>query len=161
MISVLVAATGDTTLAVGVTVVATLVVVALVAALVSVVKAARALRAAAEELAARSGDLLDQLGGTLAQADAELARVDDLVGSAEDLTETVGTASRAAYVTLASPVIKVMAFRRGSARAMRRWRARGSIPATHPARVAPTSRSSLPVPPRRTHSAPSQPRPRG
>jgi hypothetical protein len=129
MISVLVAATGSSSVAVIVAVAATLVVVALVAALVSVIRAARALRAAAELLSEQSGELLDRLGGTLAHADAELARVDDLVGSAEDLTETVGSASRAAYVTLAHPLIKVMAFRRGSARAAQRWRSRNTAPA--------------------------------
>lgn len=125
MISVLVAAAGSSSVAVTVAVVATLVIVGLLAALVSVIRAARALRVAAEELARSSGQLLDDLGGTLAHANAELDRVDDLVGSAENLTEAVTSASRAAYVTLANPLIKVMAFRRGSARAAQRWRARG------------------------------------
>jgi hypothetical protein len=148
MISVLAAATGSTVVAgstavaVAVAVVATLIVVALLWALVSVIRAARALRAAAEQLARQSEELLDQLGGTLAHADAELARVDDLVGSAEQLTDTVGTASRAAYVTLANPVIKVMAFRRGTARAAQRWRARGSARRPDSARTSDAGRRS-------------------
>jgi hypothetical protein len=118
------ATAGLSSVAVAVTVIATLVVVALLAALVSVIRAARALQVAAEELAHHSAVLLDDLGGTLAHANAELDRVDDLVGSAEQLTETVSVASRAAYVTLANPLIKVMALRRGSSRAADRWRAR-------------------------------------
>jgi hypothetical protein len=127
------ATAGLSSVAVAVTVIATLVVVALLAALVSVIRAARALQAAAEELARHSALLLDDLGGTLAHANAELDRVDDLVGSAEQLTDTVSVASRAAYVTLANPLIKVMALRRGSSRAADRWRARHSAAGLRPA----------------------------
>jgi hypothetical protein len=145
MISVLVATAGSSSLAVGVAVVATLVVVALLGALVAVIRAARALRRAAEELSAHSAELLEQLGGTLAHAHAELERVDDLVGSAENLTETVGSASRAAYVTLANPLIKIMAFRRGTRRAAQRWRARSDLvqgAARHPGASGVPSRGS-------------------
>jgi len=110
---------------VAVTVVATLVVVALLVVLVSLVRAARALRDAAEELYVESQALLAELGGTVAHASTELDRVDDLIGAAESITTTVGSASRLAYVALANPVIKVLAFGSGTARASERLRQRG------------------------------------
>ena len=51
--------------------------------------------------------------------------MDDLVGSAEAITETVGSASRLAHSAIATPIIKVMAFRAGTARAGRRLRKAG------------------------------------
>jgi hypothetical protein len=119
-----IAANGSATIAVGVTVVATLVVVGLVAGLFRVLAAARQLRADAEELQRESRRLLGELDGTLTHAGRELARVDDLIGSAEALTDTVGQASRLAYASVANPVIKVLAFGRGTARASRRLRGR-------------------------------------
>ncbi|MBO0748085.1 MAG: hypothetical protein J2O47_07035 [Acidimicrobiaceae bacterium] len=117
MLSVLVASTGNWSVAVAVAVVATLVLVGLIAALVSVTRAARALREAAEDLGRQSERLLAELGGTLRDANAELERVDGLVDSAENMTETLAAASNAAYLTVAKPLIKVLAFRRGTVRA--------------------------------------------
>lgn len=113
-------ASSASTLVVAVTVVATLVVVALLVALVAALRAARELRRAGEALRVESAALLGELDGTLAHASAEMARVDDLIGSAESLTNTVGTASQFAYASVASPVIKLLAFGRGTARASRR-----------------------------------------
>ncbi|MDQ6839998.1 MAG: hypothetical protein M3137_17140 [Actinomycetota bacterium] len=110
------------TLAVGVTVVATLVVATLVVAAASVVRSARALRRASEDLAQRTTLLIDDVGATMSRADAELERVGDLVGSAESITETVGAASRLAYVALSNPLIKILALGRGTSRASERWR---------------------------------------
>ncbi|MDQ2725901.1 MAG: hypothetical protein M3Y36_10460 [Actinomycetota bacterium] len=117
-----VATATTSTVAVGVTVVATLVVVALVVAALSVVRSARALRRAAEDLAQRTTMLIDDVGATVSRAGAELERVEDLVGSAETITETVGAASRLAYVALSNPLIKIMALGRGTSRASARWR---------------------------------------
>lgn len=133
-------------LAVAITVVATLVVVALLVAAVSVMRSARQLRQAAEELAQSTKELIEDVGAAVSRAGVELERVDDLVGSAESITETVGAASRLAYVALSNPLIKVLAVGRGTARASRRLRyARAQserqrrLTAGPPARPAPGS----------------------
>lgn len=115
---------GQQQVVIAVTVVATLVIVALVASLWSALRAGRRVRAAAEALERDVRAVLQSVDGTLAHANAELERVDGLIGSAEQLTNTVGTASRMAYASLASPVIKVMAFSRGTSQASRRLRGR-------------------------------------
>jgi hypothetical protein len=79
-------------------------------------------RDAAEELADATAALMADVDSTVARAGAELDRVGDLVGSAEQITDTVGAASRLAYVSLASPLIKVLALGRGTARASERLR---------------------------------------
>lgn len=114
------------TVAIGVTVVATVVVVALALALLAALRAARSLRAAAEDLRHQTDAVIAALDGTIAHAGTELERVDDLIGSAESLTRTVGQASNLAYVSMARPVIKLLAFGRGTARASRRLR-RGAV----------------------------------
>lgn len=128
MLPVLLAATADWSVAVAVAVVATVILIGLAAALVSVVRASRALRQAAEDLSRQSERLLAELGGTIRDANAELERVDVLVDSAEDLTETLTAASHAAYLTVARPLIKVLALRRGTARAAQYWWS-GRVPA--------------------------------
>lgn len=127
---------GTGVVAVGVAVVATLVVLALVVAALSVVRSARALRRASEDLAERTALLIEDVGSTVTRAGAELERVGDLVGSAESITETVGAASRLAYVALSNPLIKVLALGRGTARATRRWRSVRTSPRRR-ARPAP------------------------
>lgn len=117
MLSVPVATTGNWSVALVVAVVATVVIVGLIAALVSVIRAARQLRQAALDLGRQSERLLSELDGALGEANAELERVDDLVDSAEHLTETLSAASHAAYLTVARPLIKVLALRHGVARA--------------------------------------------
>lgn len=121
---ILAAAGTTSTVAIAVTVVATVVVVALAGVLIRLLQVTRAIGQAAGELAEHSAALLDELGGTLAHASAELDRVDDLVGSAETITATVTSASRAAYLGVASPLIKVLALQRGTSRAAQRWRSR-------------------------------------
>lgn len=110
------------TLAVAVTVVATLVVGGFVVAAISVVRSSRALRRVAEDLAARTALLIDHVDSTVVRAGVELERVEDLVGTAESITETVGAASRLAYLALSNPLIKVLALSRGTVRASRRLR---------------------------------------
>lgn len=122
--SVLVAAATapDETVVVGVTVVATVVVVALLVALAASIRAARQLRRAAADLRRETRLLVDEMGGTLAHANAELERVDGLIGSAESISDTVDSASRLAYMTVANPLIKVLAVGRGTTRASARLR---------------------------------------
>ncbi len=124
--------TGTSAVAIGVTVVATLVVVALFTGLVIMIRAARDLRRAATALDADAAELMNALGGAVGRADRQLRRVDDLVGSAETISDAVGSASRLASTAVSGPVIKVMAFGAGAARAGRRLRD-GAAPPPPPA----------------------------
>lgn len=100
---------------------AAVVVVMLVAAL-SLRRSARELRMLAAEMTDHASTVIGEAEETIIRAQGELARVDDLIGSAEAITETVGSASRLAHATLATPVIKILAFGAGTARAGRRLR---------------------------------------
>ena len=105
-------------------VVATLVVAALIASAVSLARTAAELRALADELSDHATAVLLDAEGTIAHARKELERVDDLVGSAEAISETVGSAGRLAHAAVSAPLIKLMAFGAGTARAGRRLRGR-------------------------------------
>jgi hypothetical protein len=109
-----------------VTVVATLVVVALLGVLWSLLCASRALRSAADDLRRDGLALLAEMRGTVGQANAELERADGLLGTAEAISTTADSASRLAYQAVSNPVIKVLAFGTGTARATRRLRRRGA-----------------------------------
>jgi hypothetical protein len=109
-------------IAIAVSVVATVVVLALLLCAVSLLRSARQMHALVEELTQHADSVLADAEDTMVQARAELRRVDDLVGSAEAITNTVGSASRLAHVAVSKPLIKVMAFRAGTARAGRRLR---------------------------------------
>jgi hypothetical protein len=135
------ATAGTSTVAIVVTVVATVVILALAAALARALRAARELRAAAEELRRASLELLGHMDGAMAHVSAELERVDDLIGSAEVLSETVGSASRLAYTSVASPLIKMLAFARGVARGARRLRHR--TPTSTPTVSAPSRQARV------------------
>jgi hypothetical protein len=89
------------------------------------VHTARQLRALADELTEHTSAVLGDVELTVSRARGELDRVDDLMGSAEAISETVESASRLARLALASPVIKIMAFGAGTARAGRRLRKAG------------------------------------
>ena len=116
---------GSTVLAVVVSAVSTAVILVLIGAATSLRRTARDMRALADELNEHAAAVLSDIQETATTARQELARVDDLVGSAEALTETVGSAARLAHAALANPLIKVMAFGAGTARAGRRLRRTG------------------------------------
>lgn len=111
--------------AVAVAAVSTAVVLVLLGAAVSLRRSARELRALAEEMSDHAYVVIGAAEETISRAQGELARVDDLVGSAEAITSTVGSASRLAHSVLATPLIKVLAFGAGTARAGRRFRRLG------------------------------------
>ena len=90
--------------------------------LVTLTRTMRAMREAIEQLRRDTLPVLANLQGTVTQANAELERVDTLLGTAESISGTVDAASRLAYLALSNPVIKLMAFGAGSARAARRFR---------------------------------------
>ena len=108
--------------AIAVAVVSAVVVVVLLGAALSLRRSARDLRLLAEEMSHHAAAVIDAAEETISRAQGELARVDDLIGSAEAITETVGTASRLAHATVATPLIKLLAFGAGTARAGRRLR---------------------------------------
>lgn len=111
--------------AVAVAVISAVVVVVLLGAALSLRRSARELRLLAEEMSDHALAVIGEAEQTIYRAQGELARVDDLIGSAEAITETVGTASRLAHATLATPLIKLLAFGAGTARAGRRLRKAG------------------------------------
>lgn len=113
-----------TAAAVTVTVAATAVVAVLAAAALSLRRSAVLLRSLAEELSEHARGVIGEAEETLSRARGELERVDDLIGSAEAITETVGSASRLAHATVAVPLIKLLAFGSGTARAGRSLRRR-------------------------------------
>jgi 3-oxoacyl-[acyl-carrier-protein] synthase III len=104
---------------------AALIVLMLAGSALSLLRSARRLSELARDLEARAELALGQVETALAAARAELERVDDLVGSAEALTETVGSAARLAHAALATPLIKAMALKAGTARASKRLRRAG------------------------------------
>jgi hypothetical protein len=109
-----------TAVAIGVTVVATVAVIGLALAAWSLLRTARELRELAEELTDQTDVVLSGVEVAMARAQGELDRVDDLVGSAEAINATVGSTSRLARLAFSGPLIKVIAFRAGTARAGRR-----------------------------------------
>lgn len=94
----------------------------LLGAALSLRRSARELRMLVEEMTDHAADVIGDAEATIARARGELERVDDLIGSAEAISETVGSASRVAHTVLAVPLIKLLAFGAGTARAGRRFR---------------------------------------
>jgi hypothetical protein len=70
--------------------------------------------------------VIDDLRDTVDVANHEIERLDRLVTTAESVTGTVDSASRLAYIAMANPVIKGVAFASGTAKAARRLRSRKS-----------------------------------
>ena len=91
-------------------------------ALTSLTRTMRSLREAVDELRRETLPVVSHLQGTVSQASAELERVDGLIGTAESISVTLDSASRLAYLAFSNPVIKVLAFGAGTARAARRFR---------------------------------------
>jgi hypothetical protein len=96
--------------------------VGLLFALFSLIATLRLLRASVEQFRTEAVPLVGQLRGTVDQANSELEKVDNLLGTAESISATVDSASRLAYLFFANPVVKVLAFGAGTARAARRLR---------------------------------------
>ena len=100
----------------------TVVVLVMLTAALSLRRSARELQVLVAEMTDHAAIVIGDAEQTIARARGELERVDDLIGSAEAITETVGSASRVAHAVLAAPLIKVLAFGAGTARAGRRLR---------------------------------------
>ncbi len=97
-------------------------VVLLAVALVALVRTLRAMRDVAHLLRTETVPVLDDLRDTVRIANHELKRFDGLVSTAESVTGTVDSASKLAYLAMANPVIKGVAFASGTAKAARRLR---------------------------------------
>jgi malonyl CoA-acyl carrier protein transacylase len=106
----------------------TVVVALLATAALSLARTAAELRDLASELSDHASAVLGSVEETVERARSELDRVDDLVGSAEAISQTVGSASRLAQAAVSAPLIKIMAFGAGTARAGRRLRGRDEPP---------------------------------
>ncbi len=126
MTAKLLAASNSDVEAIIVAVVATVILLALLVVLWSLAKAMRSLREAADDMRREGIAVLKEMRGTVGQANAELERVDGLLGTAESISATVDSASRLAYLTFSNPVIKMLAFGTGTARAARRFRRRSN-----------------------------------
>jgi len=113
-----------TAAAVALIVVAVLLAVALVVVTVALLRTLGSLRAVVDDLNREAGPLLADLRGDARKASQGLDRVGDLVGAAESVTRRVDGASKVAYVTFASPVVKVLAVGHGVSRVSRRLRGR-------------------------------------
>ena len=96
--------------------------VGLLFALASLSRTLKQLRTSVEQFRSEAIPLVGQLRGTVTQASAELERVDTLLVTAESIGATVDSASRLAYLFLANPIVKALAFGAGSTRALRRLR---------------------------------------
>ena len=99
-------------------------VVLLAVGVVALVRTLRALREVAKLLRTEAVPVIDDLRDTVDAANHEIVRLDRLVTTAESVTGTVDSASRLAYLAMANPVIKGVAFASGTARAARRLRGR-------------------------------------
>ncbi len=99
-------------------------VVLLAVGVVALLRTLRALREVANLLRTETVPVLDDLRSTVDAANGEIERLDQLVTTAESVTGTVDSASRLAYIAVANPVIKGVAFASGTAKAARRLRGR-------------------------------------
>ena len=95
-------------------------VVAMALVLAHLVRTVRVLRADLEAFHARAEVALGELTDVVDEAQDNLERVDDLIGSAETFAATVDGAARVGYLTVGKPVIKTVAFAKGTSRAARR-----------------------------------------
>jgi hypothetical protein len=91
-------------------------------AVVALRAAVRDLRAAAAELRDHAVPTVAAARRTIAAADHDLDRIDDLLAAAETVGSTVESASKLAYDTFSTPVIKALAIANGTGRAAKRLR---------------------------------------
>lgn len=102
---------------------------ALTVVLHTLVGTLRDLRAATTLFIEEAVPLVDEMRGAVRDAGREVDRVERLVTAAGGVTEAVDSAQRLAYRTLASPVVKAMAFGAGVSRGARRLREGEDAPA--------------------------------
>ena len=97
--------------------------------LAALARTLRDLRAVTSDFTDAAVPLLGELRETVRGTEREVDRVERLVSAAEGVTDAVDSAQRLAYRTLASPVVKAMAFGAGVSRGARRLREGEDVPA--------------------------------
>ena len=111
----------------------------MLATLASLSKVLREVRDAVERLREETLPLVDELHDAVDHTVDHVVRVDRLITAAEGLEARVDSASRLAYRTIQSPVVKAMALRAGVSEAGKRLRGKAADPA--PIRTTGSSRS--------------------
>ena len=113
---------GNEVAALVVAVAATLALVGLLAVVVLLVGAVRELRITVTELRVETQAVVEELHEAVRGTNAELERIDNVLHAAEAGTDTLDSASRLAYLTMGSPVVKGLAAATGANQAYRRFR---------------------------------------
>ena len=113
---------GNEVAALVVAVAATLALVGLLAVVVLLVGAVRELRITVTELRVETQAVVEELPEAVRGTNAELERIDNVLHAAESVTDTLDSASRLAYLTMGSPVVKGLAAATGANQAYRRFR---------------------------------------
>ncbi len=113
---------GSEVAALVVAVAATLALAGLLAVVVALLRAVRELRLTVTELRVESQAVVEELHEAVRGTNAELERIDNVLHAAESVTETLDAASRLAYLTVGSPVVKGLAAATGANQAYRRFR---------------------------------------
>jgi predicted PurR-regulated permease PerM len=94
----------------------------LVVVVVHLLRTVRELSATVESLRVESLAVVEELHEAALVARQEQDRVDNLLRSAESVSGTVDAATRLAYLTVGSPVVKGLAMATGANQAYRRFR---------------------------------------
>lgn len=100
----------------------------LVATLTSLTRILREVRDAVERLREETLPLVEELHVAVDDTVDQVERVDRLITAAEDLEGRVDSATRLAYRTIQSPVVKVMALGAGVSEASKRLRGKAQEP---------------------------------
>ncbi len=113
---------GSEVAALVVAVAATVALAGLLAVVVALLRAVRELRVTVTALRIESQAVVEELHEAVRGTNAELERIDNVLHAAESVTETLDSASRLAYLTVGSPVVKGLAAATGANQAYRRFR---------------------------------------
>jgi hypothetical protein len=101
----------------------------LIATLHSLTRVLREVRDAVDRFREETLPLVDELHDAVDNTVDHVERVDRLITAAEELESHVDSASRLAYRTIQSPVVKAMALRAGVSEASKRLRGKATGPA--------------------------------
>ena len=94
----------------------------LLVVVVSLLRTVRELRETVAALRTESQDVVAELHEAVQGTNAELERLDNVLRASESVTVTLDSASRLAYLTVGSPVVKGLAMATGANQAYRRFR---------------------------------------
>ena len=94
----------------------------LIVVVIALLRTVRDLRTTVEALRVESVAVVEDLHETVRSTNAELARIDNVLGAAESVAGTMDSASKLAYLTVGTPVVKGLALATGANQAYRRFR---------------------------------------